>query len=566
MRCPRCLLVDIPEGGRACVLCGYTPNAAAAAGGRARAQASAETDPRGSAVLVEEPPTELDARRELAAEFRIEALLRGSPEPIVYLAWEGDDEPLTLKAVQSEPAAGGGGPLADHFQHAAERAMRLEHAHIAPVYRFGSTDHFLWYAAKRVDGRSLDSILASVGALELPACVRILEQVASALDHAHRRGAAHGGLRSEHVIVDANEWVHVSDFVLAGLLQPPLDEERASEPAPRADQYALAVLAYECLTGTPTQDGGGPPLARLLEARTGIPLPVAQALRRALSGRPAERFPSVLDFVAALSAPAAPSVAFPSPVSAAAPPPAAASTPWFGSGQKRKPGSPVVIVADEEEEDEELAGPQRPPPPRPATGGKGGHRIAVAAGVVLVLASGVVWLNTPPGSASPARGGKDQAAGYTQPGPDTQWVSSPADTGSAPAAEPARVTPKTQPPLPRVPPPQPQPAARRPAPTTAKRTSPAQVARRTTPALPPPAPRRSERPAEPAGLSINAIPGGSVLIDGDAVGNTPQIDLRLAPGTHRLRVERDGFRPYEREIVLAPGQQLRITDITLVER
>src|SRR5690242_16501342 len=565
MRCPRCLLVDIPEGARACVLCGYTPNVVAPppAGGRVRAQASAATDPRGSAVLLEEPPTELDARRELAAEFRIEALLRGSPEPIVYLAWDGDDEPLTVKAVQSEPQ----GPLADQFQRAAERAMRLEHAHIAPVYRFGSTGHFLWYATRRVDGRSLDSILATVGSLELPACVRILEQVASALDHAHRRGAAHGGLRSEHVIVDANEWVHVSDFVLAGVLPPPVDEERASEPAPRADQYALAALAYECLTGgeTPTQDG--PPLVRLIETRTDIPLPVAQALRRALSGRPAERFPSVLDFVAALSAPASSSPApFSSPPTAAAAAAAAPATPWFGSAQKRKPGSPMVIVADEEEEDEELERPQRPPPPRrgPAgSKGRGGGRIAVAAGLVLVLASGVVWLNTPSGSASPARGeggGGGQAAGDSRPGSDTQWVTSPADTATAVASEPAPSVARKRPapalsasPAPHV---QRQPQVRRPAPPVVKRLAPA----------PPPAPRRSARPAEPALLSINAVPWGSVLIDGEPVGNTPQIDLHLAPGTHRLRVERDGFRPYEREIVLAPGQQLRITDITLVER
>jgi len=40
----------------------------------------------------------------------------------------------------------------------------------------------------------------------------------------------------------------------------------------------------------------------------------------------------------------------------------------------------------------------------------------------------------------------------------------------------------------------------------------------------------------------------------------------VASGAHRLRVERDGFRPYERMIELASGQRLRITDIVLVER
>src|SRR2546430_1973412 len=171
------------------------------------------------------------------------------------------------------------------------------YAHIVPPSRFGCTDHFLWYATKRVDGRSLESMLETVGALDLATSVRILEQVASALDHAHRRGLAHGGLRSDCVIVGANEWVQVSDFLVGGVLQVPPDEARASEPGPRADQYALAALAYECLTGTPLRDA--PPLSRLLDGRSDIPLHVSQALRRALSSRPAERVPPVLAFVTA---------------------------------------------------------------------------------------------------------------------------------------------------------------------------------------------------------------------------------------------------------------------------
>src|SRR5204862_170199 len=81
------------------------------------------------------------------------------------------------------------------------------------------------------------------------------------------------------------------------------DEARASEPGPRADQYALAALAYECLTGTPVRDA--PPLSRLLDGRGDIPLHVSQAVRRAMSSRPAERFPTVLDFVTALGDPTA---------------------------------------------------------------------------------------------------------------------------------------------------------------------------------------------------------------------------------------------------------------------
>src|SRR5207302_5692214 len=129
--------------------------------------------------------TGLEAGGGLSAGFRVEAWLRGSPEPIVYLAWDGD-RPVTLQAVARQQLGAG----ADRFARAAEAAMQLEHSHIVPPSRFGCTDHFLWYATKRVDGRSLESMLETVGALELATCVRILEQVASALDHAHRRGLA----------------------------------------------------------------------------------------------------------------------------------------------------------------------------------------------------------------------------------------------------------------------------------------------------------------------------------------------------------------------------------------
>ena len=556
MRCPRCFLADIPEGARTCVLCGYSPDARAAAGDATQPTAPARgrrttpaggstpTDPHGSpqsTAVAEEAdvaPTELDARRELSAEFRIEELLRGSPEPIVYLAWDGADHPLTLKAIARQQL----GPAAERFARAAEAAMQLEHSHIVPPFRFGCTEHFMWYATKRADGRSLESILETVGSLELPTCVRVLEQVASALDHAHRRGLAHGGLRSDCVIVGANEWVQVSDFMVGGVFQVPPDEARASEPGPRADQYALGALAYECLTGTPVRDA--PPLSRLLESRSDIPLHVSQALRRALSSRPAERFPTVLDFVTALGGPTA------------AAPAAAPSASWFDGTSQRAPRSPVVIVADEEEEDEELE--RAPPPPTRRTG-----RFVIAAGLIVVLGGGAVWLGTASAPAS-------QPSAYDASIPPSESVPSPVpvrsgvDTAALAERQPPAATP-----LPTVetpPPPQQQreTARPRPEPTPVKR---APLVRRAAPAPPPRRVERPvERPAEPALLSVNSVPWGSVYVDGQPVGNTPQIDLQVASGSHRLRVERDGFRPYERLVELAPGQRLRITDITLVER
>jgi len=96
---------------------------------------------------------------------------------------------------------------------------------------------------------------------------------------------------------------------------------------------------------------------------------------------------------------------------------------------------------------------------------------------------------------------------------------------------------------------------------------------RAAPAAPPidstpaPQPRAPESArAAPGLLSLNSVPWGSVSIDGRAVGNTPVLDLRIAPGAHRVRVQRPGFEPYERVISVVAGRRLRITDISLAKQ
>jgi len=75
------------------------------------------------------------------------------------------------------------------------------------------------------------------------------------------------------------------------------------------------------------------------------------------------------------------------------------------------------------------------------------------------------------------------------------------------------------------------------------------------------APRRPA--AQPGRLFINATPWGLVYLDGVLIGNTPKTDISVAPGTHSLRVARDGFEPFERTLRVGPGEDVRLTDIVL---
>ena len=495
MRCPRCTLSEPSDAAATCWLCGYS----------------------GASVAVAEAPTpepsELDARRELAAEFRIDSLLERPPGPIAYLARDADDRALAVRVLPRTDV----GPAEDHFHAAAEAAAQLDHPHIVPVYRHGTTENFLWYSTRYVEGRSLASMLQVGGPLERSACLRIFEQVASAVDYAHRRGVPHGALTADSIIVDANEWVLVGDFAKRRLVDGAADAARGGESPTGADQRALAAIAYHCLTGMPLGDDPLP----ADDGLPGLPLHVSQALRRALSSRQADRFPSVLDFVAALGG-TRPDV----------------RTTWFGANpRKRGAGAPVVIVDADAD-----------PAAKPL-----GRRIAAAgAGLLVVLGGGAAWLGISSIPASPA--GRARAPVASAPAPRPQVAAPPSesrDTVAPPARDPVRPPSATPPPV------------RATRPTLTQRPP---VAQRGTPPSPVARPVVDQRLVEPGLLSVNAIPWGSVSLDGQPIGNTPQIDRTVAPGRHRLRVERDGYRPYDRVIDLAPGQRLRITDIALVER
>src|SRR5207249_4141745 len=101
------------------------------------------------------------------------------------------------------------------FRRAAEAALPIYHPHIIPTYRSGATASFLWFSTKHVEGRSISEIVRTSGPMDLAHCLRTLEQVASALDYAHRRGVVHGALSSSNVVLDANEWALVGDFAVA---------------------------------------------------------------------------------------------------------------------------------------------------------------------------------------------------------------------------------------------------------------------------------------------------------------------------------------------------------------
>ena len=149
------------------------------------------------------------------------------------------------------------------------------------------------------------------GRRPLEEALPVLRQVAAALDFAHGRRIIHRNLKPSNIYLGPDGVVRVTDFSLAqqrhmtivhgeavregttgAYLAPEL--RTRGEPDSASDQYALAVLAWELLTGAPPEPGGvGEPPGELSGG-------ARAALRRALSRKPRNRFVSCADFAKAL--------------------------------------------------------------------------------------------------------------------------------------------------------------------------------------------------------------------------------------------------------------------------
>lgn len=455
---------------------------------------------------VEKPSSGRDAvdaaRDDLRGLFELETLHRRGPASLVWLARDLEfDQPVALKLMPRTPGAGAEGEEA--FHRAAALVAALDHPHIVPWYSAGATDRFFWCSMEYVEGRSLAELLRSSQPMAPSMCLRIVGQLANALDAAHRLGVVHAGLTPANVLIDTAGDARVTDFwvpwVLEQLGAVAGDSDttrklayRAPEQAaegqagPEADQYALAALMQTCLSSKTSRNAGN-----------GVPPRVTRALERAMSPVPGDRFGNVGEFVAALEG-----------------------------------GAPAEhgILAGLDDDLEEL--PDEPSLPLPAR-----RRRWVPMGVLgLVVVGGAVataWV---------------LSSGATRNEAATAPIAPPVVRDSAVRAVSPQLPPLPPPVLPE------------------RRGGDSVVRPVRRPRVHAPAARALSRPAAaPGRLFVNATPWGQVYVDGVLIGNTPRAGVSISAGAHRLRVVRDGFQPVDVAIRVAPGQDVRLTDIVLQE-
>ena len=210
----------------------------------------------------------------------------------------------------------------------ARAAARLAHAGIVHVYDVGETDDGSAYIAMElVSGKTLRSLMAEGGA-GVEELLRALAECARALAFAHREGAVHRDVKPDNIMIRTDGRAALLDFGIAKTLSADAagltdegqvvgtpaylapEQARGEELDGRADQFALAVTAYEALTGRLPWQGlsSSAIIAAILrddpappsEVRPELGRGLDAVLLRALAKSRANRYPSLDAFADAL--------------------------------------------------------------------------------------------------------------------------------------------------------------------------------------------------------------------------------------------------------------------------
>jgi Tol biopolymer transport system component len=253
----------------------------------------------------------------LGGAYTITGELGGGGMARVFVARENAlERDVVVKVL---PPDLGAGVNVERFRREIQLAAKLQHPHIVTVLTAGASEGLLFYTMPLIEGESLRARLARSGELPIAETVRLLRDVADALEYAHARGVVHRDIKPENILVSGHH-AFVTDFGVAKALSVATGdvnltsagialgtptymspEQATADPAAdhRTDLYSLGIVGYEMLCGRPPFTGLNLPQLLAAQAttdpppiagqRSNVPRELSEIIERCLEKRPADR-------------------------------------------------------------------------------------------------------------------------------------------------------------------------------------------------------------------------------------------------------------------------------------
>ncbi len=446
--------------------------------------------------------------------------------------------PLAIKTIRlrevDDPAQRD--KLRERLFREARSAGVLSHANIVTIYDMEEDDGVAYIAMEFVDGPTLDHVLNRPEALAPERMFSVLQQTAIALDYAHQKGIIHRDIKPANIMLDRGGSAKITDFGIAkinstegytmtgtivGTPNYMSPEQVQGVPVDgRSDQFSLAVVAYEILTGERPFPGEHlSTVVYKIVAEEPVPSHrinpslgphIDAVLRKALAKKPEARYVNCLAFIRALEAACA------------------RTTGWTNLARGSSPSLPTMM-----ESRAELPLPEASVVPELTA--KKQQRGFLAIAVALIIAVGILSAIAHFTTSGSHPEQFKPVATVAQPMPESPDKHATVTSSELPAAANAQIIADPGPPAP--------------APTNpvSLKPAPSNVPARLEPREPP----------KPLDIWITTNPpGATAALDdhNDASCLTPCL-LQGMPGVHNLAISMVQYQPERREIRVGTGPQ-----------
>ena len=217
----------------------------------------------------------------------------------------------------------------ERFRREARALAQLNHPNIVTVIDRGEFEGRQFIVFEHVEGENLKELLDREGQLPVDQALALVHQVARGLAFAHDHGVLHRDVKPHNILIDKDGVAKVTDFGIARSLEPAdgltetgtllgtseyiaPEQARGNRVDERSDQYSLAAVLYELLTGEPPYGGDNfmavamkhiqEPVPSVRVSRPDVSPRLDAIISRAMAKRPEDRFPTTEAMMAALEA------------------------------------------------------------------------------------------------------------------------------------------------------------------------------------------------------------------------------------------------------------------------